>query len=227
MQTPPFAITLRLGAGGDARICPLLPYRCADYTGPGARPMPASPAHLRHAPKRRRQYGAQCAMLYNGLGGVFSPSNARDPGIIDEKTTTTFASQTIRRRNAHGKAQHQRQGARRAGRGRHAAAVGDPRAGRPHRHQVRLRRRAVRRLLGAHQRRGAALLLDPGRRRQGDRQDRHHRRPVARTARIRCRRPGPRSTCRNAATASPARSWRPRRCSRRSRSRPTPTSTRR
>ena len=37
---------------------------------------------------------------------------------------------------------------------RHAAAVGDPRAGRPHRHQVRLRRRAVRRVLGAHQRRG-------------------------------------------------------------------------
>ena len=31
---------------------------------------------------------------------------------------------------------------------------------RPHRHQVRLRRRAMRRLLGAHQRRGAPLLLD-------------------------------------------------------------------
>ena len=36
----------------------------------------------------------------------------------------------------------------------------DPRAGRADRHQVRLRRRAVRRLLGAHQRRGAALVLD-------------------------------------------------------------------
>ena len=45
------------------------------------------------------------------------------------------------------------------------------------------------------------------------------------TARIRCRRRGPRSTCRNAAIASPARSWRPRRCSRRTRSRPTRTST--
>ncbi len=38
---------------------------------------------------------------------------------------------------------------------------------------------------------------------------------------------GARSTCRNAATASPARSWRRRRCSRRRRSRPTRTSTRR
>ena len=47
------------------------------------------------------------------------------------------------------------------------------------------------------------------------------------TARTRCRRPGSRSTCRSAATASPARSWPRRRCSRRSRSRPTPTSTRR
>ena len=89
------------------------------------------------------------------------------------------------------------------GGGRHAAPVGDPRAGRPHRHEVRLRRRAVRRLLGAHQRRGAALLLDPRRRREGDRPDRHHRGPVAPTARTRCRRPGRRSTCRNAATASP------------------------
>ena len=34
---------------------------------------------------------------------------------------------------------------------------------------------AVRRLLGAHQRRSAALLLDPGRQREGLRQDRHHR----------------------------------------------------
>ena len=70
----------------------------------------------------------------------------------------------VAREEAHGKAQHQRQGPRRAGGGRHAAAVGHPRAGRPDRHQVRLRRRAVRRLLGAHQRRGAALVLDSRRR---------------------------------------------------------------
>ena len=43
----------------------------------------------------------------------------------------------------------------------------------------------------------------------------------------RCRRPGPRSTCRSAATASRARSWRRPRCSRRTRSPATPTSTRR
>ena len=58
-------------------------------------------------------------------------------------------------------------------------SVGHPRAGRADRHQVRLRRRAVRRLLGAHQRRGRALLRDAGEQRQADRQDRHHRGPVA------------------------------------------------
>ena len=41
-----------------------------------------------------------------------------------------------------------------------------------------------------------------------------------------CRRPGQRSMCPNAATASPARSWRPWPSSRRSPSRPTPISTR-
>ena len=60
-----------------------------------------------------------------------------------------------------GKAQHQRQDPRRAGGGRHAAALGDPRAGRPHRHQIRLRRRAVRRLLGAHQWRGGRSCSIP------------------------------------------------------------------
>jgi isoquinoline 1-oxidoreductase subunit alpha len=39
------------------------------------------------------------ALCFTMAWEVFSsPSNARDPGIIDEKTTTTFASQTIRKR---------------------------------------------------------------------------------------------------------------------------------
>src|SRR5439155_1081973 len=58
----------------------------------------------------------------------------------------------------------------------HAPAVGDPRAGRPHRHQIRLRRRAVRRLHGAHERAPGALVLDP-RERGERRQDHHDRRP--------------------------------------------------
>src|SRR4051812_4265497 len=78
-------------------------------------------------------------------------------------------------RDAHGQAQHQWKIARRAGRARHAAALGHPRACRADRHQIRLRRRAMRCLLGAHQRRGAAILLDPALRREGERQDRHHR----------------------------------------------------
>ena len=44
----------------------------------------------------------------------------------------------------------------------------------------------------------------PGERRLGEPEDRHHRGPVAGRARIRCRRPGSRSTCRNAAIARSA-----------------------
>ena len=99
-----------------------------------------------------------------------------------------------------------------AGRARHPAAVGDPGTRRTHRHQVRLRHRAVRRLLGAHQRRGDALLLNSGVGRSSRATRSSPSRACRRTARTRCRRPGRRSTCRNAATASPARSWRPRRC---------------
>jgi isoquinoline 1-oxidoreductase alpha subunit len=70
----------------------------------------------------------------------------------------------------------------------------------------------MRRLLGAHQRRGAALVLDPvGDVKAADKIVTIE--GLSPNARIRCRRPGPRSTCRNAATASPARSWRRRRCS--------------
>src|SRR6266568_451483 len=81
-------------------------------------------------------------------------------------------------RDPHGQAQHQWKNARRSGRARHAAALGHPRTCRPHRHQIRLRCCAMRRLLGAHQRRGDALLLDPALDREGERQDRHHRGPL-------------------------------------------------
>ena len=101
---------------------------------------------------------------------------------------------------------------------RYAAALGDARRARAHRHQVRLRHGAVRRLHRARQRQSGARLRHAGLggRRQ---EDHHHRGPVARRATIRCRRPGSPSRCRSAATASRARSCRPRRCSRRTRSR--------
>ena len=57
------------------------------------------------------------------------------------------------------------------------------------------------------------------------RADHDARRPVGRRIASACRWRGRTSTCRSAATARPDRSCRPRRCSRRSRSRPTPTST--
>ncbi len=60
----------------------------------------------------------------------------------------------------------------------------------------------------------------PRRRVKATDRDRHHRGPVADERRTPCRRPGSRSTCRNAATASRARSWPRRRCSRRT---PNPT----
>src|SRR5499427_2513769 len=56
--------------------------------------------------------------------------------------------------------------------------MGDPGTGRSYRHEIWLRRRPVRRLFGTHQRRGDAVLLDSRLRRQGRRQDRHHRGPV-------------------------------------------------
>src|ERR1043166_4865181 len=79
------------------------------------------------------------------------------------------------REDAHGQAQHQRQGSRGAGGSGHAASVGDPRAGRADRHKIRLRHCPMRCLLGPHQRRGAALLFHPRRRCEAHRQDRYHR----------------------------------------------------
>src|SRR5258708_23772743 len=81
-------------------------------------------------------------------------------------------------RDAHGQAQHQWKNARRTGRARHATALGHPRTCRPHRHQIWLRHCAMRRLLGAHQRRSDALLLDPALGRESQRQDRYHRGPL-------------------------------------------------
>ena len=93
-----------------------------------------------------------------------------------------------------------------------------------HRHQILLRHRAVRRLHGAHRRPGDPLVQLPGvgRRRQ---RPSPPSRGCRRTGRTRCNWRGSSTTCRNAATASPGRSWPRWRCSSRSRSRPTPTST--
>src|SRR6185295_14913702 len=81
-------------------------------------------------------------------------------------------------RTRNGKTQHQRHDSGPGGRTRHSAALGHPRTGRLDRYEIRLRRRAMRRLLGAHQRCAGALLLHAGGRREGHRQDRHHRGPV-------------------------------------------------
>ena len=108
---------------------------------------------------------------------------------------------------------------------RHASALGAARRARHDRHQVRLRRGAVRRLHRARRRCSDALL------RHHHRQHRRQRRsppsrPSARRRRARrCSRPGSISRWCNAAIASPARSCRPRRCWRTRRSRAMPTST--
>ena len=95
---------------------------------------------------------------------------------------------------------------------RHAASLGAARRARPERQQVRLRRRALRRLHRASRRQSRALLLDcrsppsaalPSPPSRGWRPI-----PSAKS----CRRPGWNSTCRNAAIARPARSCRRRRC---------------
>ena len=98
------------------------------------------------------------------------------------------------------------------GRRRHAAALGAARAPQDDRHQVRLRHRGLRRLHRACRRQAGALLHHAG-----VDWSKARRSPPSRacrpTAAIRCRRPGSPSRCRNAATASPDRSCRRRRCS--------------
>ena len=86
-------------------------------------------------------------------------------------------------------------------------------------HQVRLRRGPVRRVHRAPARPRGEVLPGAGVDRRG-RADRRPSRGCRRPGRTRCRWPGESSTCRSAATARPARSWRPRRCSPRT---PTPT----
>ena len=110
--------------------------------------------------------------------------------------------------------------------GRPGAAVGAARQARRHRPEVRLRHR---RLPGLHQpprRRGVPPVRHAGRRVR--RPPGHHHRGAGRRRRAasRSRRPGSTRTSRSAASASPARSWRRSRCSGRTRTRPTRTSTR-
>ncbi len=85
------------------------------------------------------------------------------------------------------------------------AAVGDPRPRRIDRHQIRLRRRPVRRLHRACRRQGGALLPDADVGRSPARRSSPSR-ACRRIPRTRCRRPGSPRKCRSAATASPARS---------------------
>ena len=91
----------------------------------------------------------------------------------------------------HGKAQHQRQGARRAGRGRHAAAVGASasRSASPAPSTAAASRSAAPAPCTSTARCARSCSIPVGSV-EADRQDRHHRRPVGRRARIRCRRPG-------------------------------------
>src|ERR1700693_1830193 len=80
------------------------------------------------------------------------------------------------REDRNGPSHHQRNCTRRRHRSQHPAVVGDPGMGRPHRHQVRLRQRAMRRLHGPHRRRCRPLMRN-GRQRCGRQADHHHRRP--------------------------------------------------
>src|SRR5467141_557301 len=85
------------------------------------------------------------------------------------------------RRSSHGFPHRQRQNPQGRRRARHAAAVGAARLAPPHRHQIRLRHRPVRRLHGAPRWAARALLLDAGIRGSGQesnycRGDRRHAR---------------------------------------------------
>ena len=96
----------------------------------------------------------------------------------------------------------------------HAAALGAARDARAHRHQVRLRHGAVRRVHRARRRRGGALVRHAGLARRGQARSTTIEGLAGRPAGTRCSRPGSRRTCRSAATASRGRSWRRPCCSR-------------
>ena len=90
-------------------------------------------------------------------------------------------------------------------RSRHAAAVGAARRARPHRHEVRLRRGAVRRVHRPPRRPRRARVRDAGAPRRRATRSRRSK-GCRRTAIIRCRRRGSSSASRSAASARPGRS---------------------
>ncbi len=153
---------------------------------------------------------------------VGGPHGARPPSRKSGETPklsarrpswTAAARPSPRSRSAHAQVLPHRQ--RRAPGGRraagHAAALGPARRAGPHRHQVRVRQEPVRGVHRPHGRIPRALVHDthvPG----GRPRDHHHRGSRRRSS-PRSRRRGSRRACPSAGTASPARSWRPRRSS--------------
>ena len=149
---------------------------------------------------------------------VIRKANAHCParqGKIDSfQAIRNRIANTGRSSMAVNRIRHQWPEGQRRRRARHAAAVDRARAPQTQRHQIRLRHRPVRRLHRPCGRPRGALL--PGHRIAGRGQARHHHRGAfARRPIIRCSAPGSPSRCRNAATASPARSCRRRICWRR------------
>ncbi len=97
--------------------------------------------------------------------------------IVPSSRFSTSHKRTMRRRE-HGLVHIERQAGFGRCRREHPAALGHPRSRRVDRHEIRLRRRPVRRLHGASRRQGGALLPDASLR-GGGQEGRHHRGPVA------------------------------------------------
>src|SRR5881398_754599 len=115
----------------------------------------------------------------NGAVGTAPPAAAtpHDPPLPSPGTLDQFSGSALHQRSSSDAADHfhcQRQVPLGHGQRRHATALGAARHARPHRHEVRLRHRAVWRVYRAPGRRGHSLVRDADRR--GGRQASHDNR---------------------------------------------------
>src|SRR5437660_627841 len=169
---PTTTTSVLIGAAGAAlpggwlkRLAFALPCSARHCRGSGAPAHDASPVRGRSA---RR---ARLSLIVRGARHEPCAQLARAPPVLVGDGGE---------RGLHDQAQRQWQGHRGRRRFRHAVAVGAARHARPDRHQVRVRRGAVRRLHGASRWAGGALVPHAGERRRG-RQDHHHRGPLVRS----------------------------------------------
>ena len=182
----------------------------------GSRAGPGNGPSLGEAPIRLQSDPLRRSVASDRLARRFAATVPRAAAVVSARSRPPTASRLLIRLEEHGEQaedQGERSRAQRDREPRHTAAVRPAQRAAPARAALRLRSRAVWRVLGAAGRQGDPLLRDAGRgrERQGDHDARGHAarcmrsraaRPRRRRRRcIRCSRPGSTCRCRTAATA--------------------------